>query len=57
MTNKEVKEKVLLGTRLAIQRLIKKKQLEDSYLVVSDDNCKVVEIRARDITIGDEKKN
>jgi hypothetical protein len=48
MTPEEVRDKVLQGTRLAIERLIERKRKENGYIVVSQDG-KVVKLWARDI--------
>ncbi len=48
MTPEEIRDKVLKGGRLAIERLIEKKRKDNSYIVVSDDG-KVVKLDARTI--------
>lgn len=45
MTQTEIKEKVLQGSRLAVERMLLKKRQSNSYVVVSD-NGKVVKIKA-----------
>jgi hypothetical protein len=45
----EIKEKVLKGGQLAIDRLIERKLKEKSYIVVSDRNGGVVKLYAADI--------
>lgn len=45
MNQPEIKEKVLQGGKLAIERLLAKKRLTHSYVVVSDDG-KVVQVKA-----------
>lgn len=44
----ELREKILRGLDKAIQKLIRAKQQEDGYLVISRDG-EVVKIRARDL--------
>jgi hypothetical protein len=44
----ELSEKILRGVQLAIERLVKERQLTDDYLVISE-NGKVVKIKAREI--------
>jgi len=48
MTPEEIKDKILQGTTLAIERMIERKRKEDGYIVVSRDG-KVIKIKARDI--------
>ena len=48
MTHTEIKDKVLQGGKLAIERLLEKKRRENSFIVVSE-NGKVVRINANDI--------
>ena len=48
MTFNEIKEKILKGGEIALQRLIERKRREDSYLVVSE-NGKPVKLWARDV--------
>ncbi len=48
MTHTEIKEKVLEGGRLAIEKLLDRKRKENSYVVVSE-NGKVVKLNARDL--------
>ena len=48
MTNEEIREKVLKGGKIAIERLIERKRKEDGYIVVAE-NGKVVKLYARDI--------
>lgn len=50
MNRTDLKEKILEGTRLAIKRLVEKKQREDAYLVVSEKG-KVTKVKARDIKL------
>ena len=45
MNQTEIKEKVLQGGKLTIERLLAKKRLTQSYVVVSD-NGKVVQVKA-----------
>ena len=45
MTQAEIKEKVLQGTELAIERMLMKKRQTNSCVVVSG-NGKVVEVKA-----------
>lgn len=44
----EIREKILLGVKLAVQRLIEKKSLTDGELVYSKDG-KIVRVKARDL--------
>ncbi len=39
----EIRDKILKGTQLAIDRLLEKKRKEDSYVVISE-NGKVVKV-------------
>lgn len=55
MTHHELREKILKGGEIAIQRLIERKRREDSYLVVSDGNGKVIKLWARDIKPKDDQ--
>lgn len=48
MTQKDIKDKVLKGGQLAIERLLDKKRKDNSYVVVSD-NGKVVRVNAKDL--------
>ena len=50
MTTSEIKNRVLEGNKLAGLRLIEKRRIANSYLVVSD-NGKVVKILAKDIKV------
>ena len=50
LTNEEIRDRVLEGTRRAVKKLVEKKRREGSYLVVSD-NGKVVKKPASDIII------
>ena len=45
MTQTEIKEKVLQGGKLAVERLLAKKRQANSYVVVSE-NGKVVQVKA-----------
>lgn len=45
MTQTEIKEKVLQGSRLAVERMLVKKRQTNSYVVVSE-NGKVVQVKA-----------
>ncbi|MBF9220928.1 hypothetical protein [Hymenobacter ruricola] len=45
MTQTEIKEKVLQGTKLAVERMLTKKRQTNSYVVVSE-NGKVVQVKA-----------
>lgn len=45
MTQTEIKEKVLQGSRLAVERMLVKKRQTNSYVVVSE-NGKVVKVKA-----------
>lgn len=47
MTQTDIKDKVLKGGKLAIERLLDKKRKDNSYVVVSD-NGKVVRVNAKD---------
>jgi hypothetical protein len=47
MTQTEIKEKVLKGGKLAIERLLGRKRKENSYVVVSEKG-KVVRLNAQD---------
>ena len=51
MTPTEIRDKVLAGTQLAIQRLLERKKRETGYVVVSQDG-KVVRVLAADILPG-----
>lgn len=44
----DIKEKILKGCRLAVERLLEKKRKDGSYIVVSD-NGKVVRVKATDL--------
>jgi hypothetical protein len=46
--NKELRDKIVLGVKLAVSKLIERKRESDGELVYSKDG-KVVRIRARDI--------
>ena len=46
----EIKAKILAGSKLALQKLVAKKRLENSYLIISD-NGKVIKKQASDITL------
>ena len=48
MTQTEIKNKILKGGKLAIDRLLDKKRTDNSYVVVSD-NGKVVQLHAKDL--------
>jgi hypothetical protein len=48
MTPTEIKEKVLKGGKLAIERLLERKRRDNSYVVVSE-NGKVVRLYAKDM--------
>lgn len=48
MKTSDIKHKILEGSKLAIKKLIDRKKIEDSYLVVSD-NGKVVKVKATTI--------
>ncbi len=48
MTPEEIRNKVLQGTKLAVERLIEQTRKENGYLVVSQDG-KVVKLYAKDI--------
>src|SRR5215204_392535 len=48
MSNQELREKILEGSKLALKRLIEKKEKDDGYLVFSE-NEKVVKIKAKDM--------
>ena len=45
MTNTDIKDKILKGGKLAIDRLIEKKRRDKSFIVVSE-NGKVVKVDA-----------
>ncbi len=44
----EIRDKILKGTQLAIDRLLEKKRRENSYVVISEIG-KVVKVKAADI--------
>lgn len=46
----EIKTKILEGSKLALKKLLAKKRLENSYLIISD-NGKVIKKQAVDITL------
>ncbi len=46
--NKELREKIVIGVKLAVSRLIERKIQSDGVLVYSKDG-KVIKIRARDL--------
>lgn len=48
MTQTDIKDKVLKGGKLAIERLLDKKRRDNSYVVVSE-HGKVVRLNARDL--------
>lgn len=48
MKQTDVKNKILNGCQLAIERLIKQKSKTNSYLVISE-NGKVLKVRAKDL--------
>lgn len=48
MTNIEIKEAVLKGGKIAIQRLIERERKENGYIVVSIKG-KVIKLNAKDI--------
>jgi len=50
MKNSEIKEAVLKGGELAIQRLIDRKRKENGYIVISKED-KVIKVNARDIKL------
>ncbi len=45
MTQTDIKDKVLKGGKLAIERLLEKKRKDNSFVVISD-NGKVVKVEA-----------
>jgi len=47
-TNKDIRDKILLGVNLAVSRLIERKIQSDGELVYSKDG-KIIKIRARDL--------
>ncbi len=47
MKQADIKDKILKGGKLAIERLLEKKRKDDSYVIVSD-NGKVVRLNAKD---------
>ena len=49
MTQAEIKDKVLKGGKLAIERLLDKKRKDNSYVVVSEKG-KVVRLNAKDLS-------
>ena len=50
MKTEEIKNKILQGSKLAVEKLIVKKKKENSYLIVSDGG-KVVKIQASKIKV------
>lgn len=48
MTQTDIKDKVLKGGKLAIERLLEKKRKNNSFVVVSEKG-KVVRLNARDL--------
>ena len=46
----ELRDKIMKGMKLAIDRLIEKEKANDGYLVVINDKGKPVRVKARDIT-------
>ena len=48
MTQTEIKDKVLQGGKLAIERLLDRKRKDNSYVVVSEKG-KVVRLNAKDL--------
>lgn len=48
MTDLEIKDKILKGGKLAIERLIDRKRRDNAYIVVSE-NGKVVKLNAKDL--------
>ncbi len=48
MTQTEIKDKVLKGGKLAIERLLDRKRKDNSYVVVSEKG-KVVRLNAKDL--------
>ncbi len=48
MTQTEIKDKVLKGLKLAIERLLDRKRKDNSYVVVSEKG-KVVRLNAKDL--------
>jgi len=49
LTSQEIRDKVLEGTKLAFERLLEQRCKEDRYIVISDENGRVITVRARDI--------
>ncbi len=50
MTQTDIKDKVLKGGKLAIERLLDRKRKDNSYVVVSEKG-KVVKVNAKDIRV------
>jgi hypothetical protein len=48
MTEEEIRDKVLKGCQLAIERLLEEKRKANGYIVISD-NGKVIRVKASDI--------
>ena len=48
----ELRDKIVAGTKLAIDRLVEKAKLNDDYLVFSE-NGKIVKVRARTLNTTD----
>jgi hypothetical protein len=48
MKDAEIRDKVLKGSKLAIQRLLDRKKRDNAYVVVSQDG-KVIRVAAKDL--------
>jgi hypothetical protein len=53
-SNRVLREKIMKGMRLAINRLIEERQKTDDYLIISE-NGKIVKIKARKLNLRKEK--
>jgi hypothetical protein len=50
MIQADIKDKVLKGCQLAIERLLEQKRKANAYIVISD-NGKVIKIKATDVEV------
>ena len=53
MIHEEIRDKIMLGGRLAFKRLIEKKRLTNGVIAISE-NGKVVRVNAKDIKLPNE---
>lgn len=50
MTHNEIRDKIIKGGKLAIERLIDRKRIDNAYIVVSEKG-KVVKLSAKDLKL------